>query len=238
MKINAEGLDFRELNDKIRTSDEDVEIDGVVGQRFIADGAANKKITINGTPGNALGAYMDGAEIVVNGNGQDAVGDTMNDGKILIRGSVGDALGYAMRGGKIFIGGNAGYRCGVHIKEYKSKKPVIVIGGTAGSFLGEYMAGGRLIVLNLGNESCPVGNFTGVGMHGGKIFLRADEVNANLPPQVKCETAGADDLSDVADIIKEYASDFGLDYDKIMSSTFYVLTPDSPNPYKRLYTSN
>jgi len=28
------------------------------------------------------------------------------------------------------------------MKQYKEKKPVIVIGGTAGSFLGEYLAGG------------------------------------------------------------------------------------------------
>lgn len=49
-----------------------------------------------------------------------------------------DATGYAMRGGKIFVRGNAGYRAGIHMKAYKDKTPVLVIGGKAGSFLGEY----------------------------------------------------------------------------------------------------
>ena len=29
-----------------------------------------------------------------------------------------------------------GYRAGIHMKEYKEKRPLIVIGGSAGSFLG------------------------------------------------------------------------------------------------------
>mgnify|MGYP002508363490 CR=1 FL=1 len=44
---------------------------------------------------------------------------------------------------------NAGYRAGIHMKAYKDKVPVMVIGGTAGSFLGEYQAGGVIVVLGL-----------------------------------------------------------------------------------------
>lgn len=88
------------LNEIIRNTEEDITIDGCFGERFIGSGASSKIITVNGTPGNALGAYLDGATIIVNGNAQDAVGDTMNDGKIIIHGSAGDVLGYAMRGGK------------------------------------------------------------------------------------------------------------------------------------------
>ena len=105
-----------------------------------------------------------GADITVRGNAQDAVGDTMNDGSIVIHGNIGDAAGYAMRGGRIYVKGNAGYRAGIHMKEYKDKKPVIVIGGRAGSFLGEYQAGGLIIVLGLGIGERPiVGNFP---LHG------------------------------------------------------------------------
>jgi len=142
MNIAAHNLDFKELNSRIRNAKEAVCIDGCYGQRFIASGMTGKNLTINGTPGNALGAYFNGGTIMVNGNAQDAVGDTMNDGEIVIHGSAGDALGYAMRGGKIYVRDNAGYRVGIHMKEYKEKKPVIVIGGKAGSFLGEYLAGG------------------------------------------------------------------------------------------------
>ena len=236
MKLSANGLSYKELNEAIKESNGDVTVTDVMGERFIACGQSNKKITVHGTPGNALGAYLEGATVEVFGNGQDAVGDTMNDGKIVIRGSVGDTLGYAMRGGKIFVEKDVGYRAGVHVKEYKDKKPIIIIGGTAGSFLGEYMAGGILIVLNLDNKTA-VGNFTGVGMHGGKIFIRG-EFDAALPPQVKCERATKDDLKTIESYLKEYASDFSLDYDKIMDCEYFVLTPDSANPYKRLYTGN
>ena len=143
--LSAKDLNFDALNDIVRKSENDCVINDCLGQRFIAAGLSSKFITINGTPGNALGAYLNGAEIVVNGNAQDAVGDTMNEGKIVIHGNIGDAAGYAMRGGKIFIKGNAGYRAGIHMKAYNDKIPVIVIGGSTGSFLGEYQAGGVII---------------------------------------------------------------------------------------------
>lgn len=115
-------------------------------------------------PGNALGAYLNGAEITVSGNAQDAVGDTMNEGKIVVHGQIGDAAGYAMRGGRIYIKGNAGYRAGIHMKAYKDKKPIMVIGGRAGSFLGEYQAGGIIIVLGLNID----------GSHCRKLPLHRD----------------------------------------------------------------
>ena len=136
MNISAQHFDFKELNKKIKAAGEHVHIEDCFGQRFIGSGLKGKTLTINGTPGNALGAYLDGAVIEVHGNAQDATGDTMNDGKIVIYGNAGDALGYAMRGGNIFVRGNAGYRTGIHMKEYRDKKPTIIIGGKVGSFLG------------------------------------------------------------------------------------------------------
>ncbi|MCH5188757.1 MAG: glutamate synthase, partial [Oscillospiraceae bacterium] len=103
MQITAGTMDFRELNRAICASpDTDITIDECYGQRFIGDGLSGRSITINGTPGNALGAYFNGGVIRVNGNAQDAMGDTMNDGTIYVHGNSGDATGYAMRGGKIF----------------------------------------------------------------------------------------------------------------------------------------
>lgn len=58
-----------------------------MGQRYIGCGVAGKTITVEGTPGNALGAYLDGSTIIVHGNGQDAIGDTMNNGEIFIHGT-------------------------------------------------------------------------------------------------------------------------------------------------------
>ena len=46
MKITAGTMDFRELNNAIRTSwDEDIVIDQCYGQRFIGDGMSGKTIT-------------------------------------------------------------------------------------------------------------------------------------------------------------------------------------------------
>jgi len=103
MNLCASKLGYQALNAQIRSTEDDVTIEDCYGERFIGCGAKSRTITINGTPGNAMGAYLDGATIIVNGNAQDAVGDTMNDGKIIICGNTGDALGYAMRGGKICI---------------------------------------------------------------------------------------------------------------------------------------
>ena len=239
MNIPAKNLHFRELNRIIRTAaDETHVIDDCCGQRFICSGMGKKILTINGTPGNALGAYLDGGIITVNGNTQDAVGDTMNDGKIIINGNAGDALGYAMRGGSIFVKGNSGYRTGIHMKEYKDKKPVIVIGGRVGSFLGEYLAGGIIVALGIGVKDVPVGNFTGTGMHGGKIFIKTENTLAGLPAQVIVNIASSEDLREIEPYISEFAGYFGIDAQSLLSGRFYVLKPDTKNPYKQLYTAN
>lgn len=83
-------MHFKDLNEQIRTAKSDtVTVESCIGQRYIGDGLSGKTITINGTPGNALGAYLNGAQIYVNGNAQDATGDTMNAGRIVINGSSG-----------------------------------------------------------------------------------------------------------------------------------------------------
>ncbi len=237
--LDANGLDFRTLGERVRAAEGDVEIDNCCGQRFIGAGMSARNIRIDGIPGNALGAYLDGAEITVHGNAQDAVGDTMNDGRIVIHGSVGDAVGYAMRGGSIFVRGNAGYRAGIHMKEYKNKVPLMVIGGCTGSFLGEYQAGGVIVVLGLGaNGRRIVGNFSCTGMHGGKLFLRGDGHDVLFPAQVTARPAEKADMEELRKYVAEYCALFGADVGEILASPFTVVTPDSKNPYKRMYVSN
>ena len=63
IKINAEKINYEELNDLVRNSTDDVEIAGCLGQRFIGAGLSDKNLKITGTPGNALGAYLNGALI-------------------------------------------------------------------------------------------------------------------------------------------------------------------------------
>ena len=238
MKIFAGGMHYSALNAAVRASQENnIEIMNCVGQRYIGAGLSERHIFIHGTPGNALGAYLNGAELTVDGNVQEATGDTMNAGVIEVHGSAGDATGYAMRGGKIFIEGDVGYRCGIHMKAFRIQKPAIVIGGRAGSFLGEYQAGGTIIVLGDRLNGKPVvGNFCGTGMHGGEIWLRTDELTAALPEQVKSERMTLSD--EAASLIREWCARFGKEEKSYLSAVYYRLTPNADNPYRQMYTPN
>lgn len=237
--LDASGLDCRTINDTLREAAGEYTIKGCCGQRFIACGMADRSITIDGVPGNALGAYLNGAQITVNANAQDAVGDTMNAGKIVIRGTVGDAVGYAMRGGSIYVEENAGYRAGIHMKEYKDKVPAIVIGGVAGSFLGEYQAGGVIVVLGLHTAGRPiVGEYPCTGMHGGKVFLRGDCRGIAFPSQVTLRQANEQDLQEIERFVSEYCALFGCDKAGVLNAPFTVVTPDSKNPYRQMYVAN
>ena len=206
--IDAKDLKYRELNSEIRrilgqshTSREKVNgrieltLENVLGQRYIGDGLKEDHlINIKGVPGNDLAVFMDGPTIEVFGNSQDGIGNTMNAGKVVVHGDAGDIIGYSMRGGEIYIEKNVGYRCGIHMKSYREKIPVIVIGGSAGNFLGEYMAGGIIIMLGLyrqdlthfpyaGTEQL-VGNYVGTGMHGGIIYICGDIPDYKLGKEV------------------------------------------------------
>lgn len=239
MTVNTKRMEFQAINESIRKAGKRVTLSDVIGQRFIAAGMSDKTVTINGIPGNALGAYLNGGEIIVNGNAQDAVGDTMNAGEIIVHGNIGDAAGYAMRGGSIYVKGNAGYRAGIHMKAYKEKIPIMVIGGTVGSFLGEYQAGGIIIVLGLKNNGKRiVGNFPCTGMHGGKTILRSNCKDIVFPHQVSANPATAEELKKIEKYVAKYCLLFNENIDSIMNSPFTVVTPNSKNPYKQLYVAN
>ena len=239
VSIDAKNMGYTELNRLIRETEDACAIENCCGQRFIAAGMSDKDITVNGVPGNALGAYLNGGCITVRGNTQDAVGDTMNDGRIVIHGSIGDAAGYAMRGGEIYVQGDAGYRAGIHMKEYQDKVPVMVIGGCAGSFLGEYQAGGIILVLGLNpNGKRIVHNFPCTGMHGGKLILRGDCGHIPFPKQVNSRRATEEDMELIRKYVTEYCGLFGADPEEILSAPFTVITPDSKNPYKQMYVAN
>ena len=174
----------------------------------------------------------------MNGNAQDATGDTMNEGAIIVHGSCGDGTGYAMRGGKLYIRDSAGYRCGIHMKAFESKQPLLIIGDRAGSFLGEYQAGGTIIVLGMNQEGkAPVGYFCGTGMHGGAIYLRCDTLPQSLPPQVAVRDANEDDKALLFELLDEYCAIFKLDKAQLLASHFYVLNANSTTPYRMMYTN-
>jgi len=242
VKIDASGLHHRELNTCLRevvnNGVQRIELHNVYGQRYIGtDLDKPVEIEIFGVPGNDLGAFMDGPKIIVHGNAQDGCGNTMNNGEIVVHGHAGDIIGLSARGGKIFVREDAGYRAGIHMKEYGGKKPVLVIGGTAQDFLGEYMAGGILVLLglNLKEGECHKANFIGTGMHGGAIYLRGEVNNFQLGKEVGVTELERSDYSKLEELIAEFAVHFDYDAEKILKGRFIKLIPLHLRPYGRLY---
>jgi glutamate synthase domain-containing protein 3 len=260
LSVDAENINYRDLNRKVReflndntgSNNKKVIINNALGHKYIGDGLkADVVISINGIPGNDLGAFMDGPQIEVFGNVQDSTGNTMNSGRIVIYGNTGDITGYSMRGGEIYIKENTGLRSGIHMKSYHQKMPVMVIGGSAGNFLGEYMAGGIIIVLglykkkkeiftlnNAGRNGVDiVGNYTGTGMHGGRIYIRGEVEDYRLGGEVKKTGPDSDDLYLLDKYIKNYNNFFNSNRIKIPVSKndFIKLIPCTHRPYGKLY---
>jgi glutamate synthase domain-containing protein 3 len=238
--IDAKGVYHRDLNaivrEKASVGNAKLHLVNVNGQRYIATDLPGKvEIEIDGTPGNDLGAFMDGPRIIVNGNVQDGCGNTMNSGEIVVRGRAGDILGMSMRGGAIYVRENAGYRCAIHMKEYHDRKPLLVIGGTAQDFFAEYMAGGIAILLGL--TGIPhQGRFIGTGMHGGVIYIRGNVEPYQLGKEVGASAPDAADMAVIESAVRSYAAHFNVDADEILRTPFVKLTPVSSRPYGKLYT--
>lgn len=241
LRIDASGLHYRDLNRQIREAVRGgvgrIELLNVYGQRYIGTNVeGGVEIEITGTPGNDLAAFMNGPRIVVYGNVQDGCGNTMNEGEVVVRGHAGDIIGYSMRGGRIYIREGVGYRAGIHMKEYKEKKPLLVIGGSAQDFLGEYMAGGAILLLGLGLEGEHPRHktrFMGTGMHGGVIYVRGEM--EEVSPEVKHHTLTESDRNFVGGVVEDFAKHFDLEPNKILEGEFSKLTPLSSRPYGNIY---
>jgi glutamate synthase domain-containing protein 3 len=242
--IDAKGIYYAQLNEQIRNliqqGEKDIKLINVTGQRYIGGGieANHLHITIEGVAGEDLAAFMEGPTIEVMNNVQDGVGNTMNDGKIIVRGLAGDVVGYGMRGGKIFIRDDVGYRVGIHMKGFRDKQPVLVIGGCAGDFLGEYQAGGCLILLGMTKsrrKDSVVGDYCGTGMHGGVMYIRGQFNPDFLGKEVKSFELTDEDTMRIKPIIQEFASTFGITDDIFDFHRYSKIIPASTRPYGRLY---
>ncbi|MDA4130166.1 MAG: hypothetical protein OK457_05310 [Thaumarchaeota archaeon] len=193
--IDSTEMPFQEINSKIQqaysSGKEKISFDNLSGQRYIGIGftarkdSARFRIELSGFPGNCLANLNDGAHFEVFGNVSDDLGDTMHSGKIVIHGSARDVVGQALQGGEIFVRGSVGNRAAIQMREYKNHRPFLVVGEMADDYLGEYMAGGVVVVLNLSGEARSVGNYIGTGMVGGRIYIRGrvDEAQIGLPPK-------------------------------------------------------
>ena len=248
VEIDATGISTEDLNERLMAlmlgGTEKFVLKNVCGQRYIGTRLYSKNgskrkldIEIVGTPGSDLGAFMSGHRVRVHGNVQDGVGNTMDDGEIVVEGRAGDVLGMSMRGGKIFIRDNTGYRTALHMKEYLDKKPVLVIGQTSQDFLGEYMAGGIVILLGLG-ERPHNQTFIGTGMHGGVIYIRGKVDKLQVAGQVDISEPKEEDIAVLDKNIGEFVDHFpelGLNKEEILKGEFIRLAPKSKRPYAKMY---
>jgi glutamate synthase domain-containing protein 3 len=141
----------------------------------------------------------------------------MNEGEIIVHGHAGDIIGLSARGGKIFVREDVGYRAGIHMKEYQDKKLVLVIGGTAQNFLGEYMAGVILILLglNLSEGEHHKTKFIGTGMHDGVIYLSGGIEDYQLSKEVGIAELEEKDCQIIKKLVDEFAAHFDYEAGEI-----------------------
>lgn len=244
VKINAKNLTNKELNFKlehaINEGAKKIIIENVNGHRYIAAGFDyDVEIIIHGVAGDDLGAFMNGPRIEVHGNAQDAAGNTMNAGEIVIHGDARDIVGHSMRGGKIFVRGDVGYRVGIHMKEYRNQIPLIVAGGSASDFLGEYLAGGTIVILGIDKKSeNVVGDFIAGGIHGGKIFVRSRVKESHLAFGAKIDKITEEDKKFLEENLKLFSKKFNYDEKEIISliPELTKIAPKSHRPFGDLYT--
>jgi glutamate synthase domain-containing protein 3 len=244
-EIDAGDLKHKELNDLMREcvlrGARKLILKNVCGQRYIGsrlyfNEPIKVEIEIYGTPGNDLGAFLSGHRIVVHGNAQDGVGNTMDDGEIIVHGRAGDVVAMCMRGGRVFIRDYVGYRCAIHMKGYKNKIPLLVIGQTTQDFLCEYMAGGKVVVLGIGIDKHRC-HYVGTGMHGGELYIGGKIESHQLGKEVGIVEMEKDDWKFLENVVKDYCKYFGMEgkEDDILGKGFTKLIPVSKRPYGRVY---
>ncbi len=242
MVLSCQGKHYREVNATLEKwwelGHRHVTLEDVCGQRYIGRALSGEGyIQVRGIPGDDLGMFLNGPTLDVVGNAQDGVGNTMNAGKIIIRGDARDILGLSMRGGKIWVRGNVGYRVGIHMKSYENEYPVIIVGGESGDFLGEYMAGGLMVILGLSTPpgKSPVGHFVASGMHGGAIYIRGTVSPSQVGPGIGIGHPEEEEFEGIMHYLQEFARDLGLSLPPFNRCEFVKIFPRTTRPYGKLY---
>lgn len=240
--IDAKNLHYTPLNQQIRrevaAGEKEIVINNVLGQRFIGDGLCGDgvTITVNGVPGGDLAMFMSGPTIIVHGNADHAPGNTMDKGTVIIHGSAGDAVAHSMRGGRVYVRDNIGYRGGIHMKRYRDKHPILVVGGSARAFLGESMAGGIIIVLGLNGIPPLSEQGVGSGIHGGEIFVRGPVNDLCLGNGARQTPVTDEQKAMILPIIEDFAHSFGIDAKPLLAAEYTRIAAASVRPFASKYT--
>ncbi len=258
-------LYHRELNKKIRRAIRNgynwIILKNIKGQRFIGAGIKEKvTIEVFGDAGLDLGVFSEGITIIVHGCSEYLLGNTLNAGELIVYGDSWDITGMGARGGKILVMGNGGSRIGIHMKEFRDKKPIIVYGGKVKQYCGEYMAGGMIIVLGLDFSQAikdkkkpitrenidpkKVKNYKGEivqsdlagGIHGGTVYIRGDVPDHNLGVYAVKDEFTDEDTEILTPALKRFSELFNIPLDLIWKKKFTKIRPVSSRPFGKVYT--
>ena len=164
-EIDANNLDCREINDKIKNMMSKgygtIVIKNPGSKHSVGVGILNKlNLIFEGSLGYFGCGSMDGPIVRINGRVGWSCGENMMAGKIVIEKNAGSCFGAAIRGGDLICKGSVGARTGID-----QKGGTIIIGGDAGAFTGFMMQRGRIIILG------DVGINLGDSMYDGTIFI-------------------------------------------------------------------
>lgn len=260
-------LGHRDLNREIRKAvgkgATHVTVKNVCGQRFIGAGivADDLTIEIEGDAGLDLGVFSQGLTIIVHGSSEYLLGNTLSIGELVVYGSSWDITGMAAKGGEMYVMGNGGSRVGIHMKEFKKQKPLIMYGGTAKQYCGEYMAGGTIVVLGLDyTDAVPknknvlgkkdidskkikpapepvVQSDLGAGIHGGAIYVRGDVPESYLGVYAVKAPYTDDDKQFLQPYFEKFADHFNCPLDLIADASYTKIIPYSSRPFGKAYTN-
>jgi glutamate synthase domain-containing protein 3 len=122
------------------------------------------------------------------------------------------------------------------MKQYLEKRPILVVGGSARAFLGEYMAGGLLIVLGLNGVPPVIERGIGSGIHGGEIIVRGSVDTFHLGVGAEQNVVTNDQKEAIRPILEDFARTFTLDPEPILAADYSRIIPASARPFANKYT--
>jgi formylmethanofuran dehydrogenase subunit C len=118
-----------------------------------------------------IGAGMAGGELIVEGDVGAGVGTAMSGGILRVSGSAGYGGATAMRGGELRIAGDAGDQLGGALPGERTgmSEGVVIVGGNAGSFVGDRMRRGLIVICGAAGPYCAARMLAGTIIVGGAI---------------------------------------------------------------------
>ncbi|HWD02813.1 MAG TPA: glutamate synthase large subunit [Amycolatopsis sp.] len=162
-------------------------------------------VTFTGTAGQSFGAFVPkGITLRLVGDGNDYVGKGLSGGRIIVRPSkaakfaaeehiiAGNVIAYGATSGEIFIRGKVGERFCV-----RNSGALAVVEGV-GDHGGEYMTGGRMVVLG------GIGRNFAAGMSGGIAYVLDLPVHRVNPEMVDIDPLDTDDTDFLRETVEKH----------------------------------